>query len=43
MAVEIAILSFEGALPGEILLPSGQTVPQHIETGDMLAAPKRFK
>jgi hypothetical protein len=39
-AVESGILTFEGAFLGQILLPSGRTVLQHIETEKMLAAPE---
>lgn len=33
-AIETGILSFEGAFLGQILLPSGQTVLEHVTTGD---------
>jgi hypothetical protein len=36
-AVECGILSFEGAFLGQILLPSGKTVLQHVEDNKMLA------
>lgn len=35
-AVECGILSFEGAFLGQILLPSGRTVLQHVEDNKML-------
>jgi hypothetical protein len=36
-AVEVGMLSFEGAFLGQILLPSGQTVLERVESSDMLA------
>lgn len=38
-AIEVGILSFEGAFLGQILLPTGETVMQRIEAMDMLALP----
>lgn len=38
-AVEVGILSFEGAFLGQILLPNGQTVLERIAATDMLALP----
>lgn len=35
-AVETGILSFEGAFLGNLLLPSGKTVLEHVEASDML-------
>ena len=40
MAIETGILSFEGAFLGQILLPSGKTILEHVETMNMLPAPK---
>lgn len=37
-AVEVGILSFEGAFLGQILLPSGATVLQHVQGSGMLPA-----
>ena len=42
-AVESGILTFEGAFLGQILLPSGRTVLQHIETEKMLAPPEEVE
>ncbi len=39
-AVETGILSFEAAFLGQILLPSGETVMQRIETQGMLPPPE---
>jgi len=36
-AVEVGILSFEGAFLGQILLPSGLTVLEHAKTSNLLA------
>jgi hypothetical protein len=38
-AVETGILSFEGAFLGQIMLPSGETVLEHIEGQKLLALP----
>lgn len=38
-AIETGILTFEGAFLGQILLPSGKTVLEHIEKDKLLAAP----
>jgi hypothetical protein len=38
-AVEVGMLSFEGAFLGQILLPSGNTVLQEIEERRLLALP----
>jgi hypothetical protein len=38
-AIETGILSFEGAFLGQILLPSGQTVLEHVTTGNLLPGP----
>lgn len=35
-AIEVGMLSFEGAFLGQILLPSGSTVLQHVMTTDVL-------
>ena len=37
-AIETQMLTFEGAFLGQILLPSGQTVLEKIETGNLLPA-----
>lgn len=39
-AVEVGMLSFEGAFLGQILLPSGETVLERIERTDTIALPK---
>lgn len=39
-AIECGILSFEGAFLGQILLPSGMTVLQHVQTKNLLESPK---
>lgn len=39
-AVEVGMLSFEGAFLGQIMLPTGQTVLERIEQSDLLALPK---
>jgi len=36
-AVEVGMLSFEGAFLGQILLPSGETVLERVTRSDMLA------
>lgn len=38
-AIETGILSFEGAFLGQILLPSGQTILDHIQQNNLLTAP----
>ena len=38
-AVEVGMLSFEGAFLGQILLPSGQTVLELVESKELLALP----
>jgi len=38
-AIETGILSFEGAFLGQLLLPSGKTVLDHIEQQKLLPAP----
>lgn len=40
-AVETGILTFEGAFLGQILLPSGKTVLEHVEQQQMLPAPEQ--
>jgi hypothetical protein len=35
-AVEVGMLSFEGAFLGQIMLPSGETVLERLETTDLL-------
>jgi len=35
-AVEVGILSFEGAFLGQIMLPSGKTVLEHVEQNQLL-------
>ncbi|WP_290906308.1 hypothetical protein [Aquabacterium sp.] len=37
MAIETGVLTFEGAFLGQIMLPSGKTVLQHVEANKMLA------
>lgn len=37
MAIECGILSFQGAFLGQILLPSGVTVLQHVENNKLIA------
>ena len=39
-AIETGILTFEGAFLGQILLPSGKTVLEHVEKSKMIEAPK---
>lgn len=39
MAIECGILTFEGAFLGQIFLPSGRTVLEHIQTENLLPAP----
>lgn len=39
-AVETGILSFEGAFLGQILLPSGKTILEHVEMSKQLPPPK---
>ncbi len=41
MAIESGILSFEGAFLGQILLPSGQTVLQLVNSQKLLTAPDK--
>lgn len=36
-AIECGILSFEGAFLGQVLLPSGMTILQHVQESKMLA------
>ena len=38
-AVEVGMLSFEGAFLGQIMLPTGQTVLEHITSENILALP----
>lgn len=38
-AVEVGILTFEGAFLGQILLPSGKTVLEHAQASELLALP----
>jgi len=40
MAIETGILSFEGAFLGQIMLPSGKTVLEHAQQGNLLTAPQ---
>lgn len=35
-AVEVGMLSFEGAFLGQILLPSGRTILEHVQSHDLL-------
>lgn len=39
-AIETGILTFEGAFLGSLLLPSGQTVLERIQSDNLLPAPK---
>lgn len=39
-AIETGMLSFEGAFLGNLLLPNGQTILDHVEKQKLLAAPK---
>lgn len=39
-AIETGVLTFEGAFLGQLLLPSGKTVLEHVEAQKMLAPPK---
>lgn len=43
MAIETGILSFEGAFLGQILLPSGKTILEHVEANNLLPAPSEVK
>ncbi len=38
-AVEVGMLSFEGAFLGQIMLPTGETVLERIEASELLALP----
>lgn len=38
-AIEVGVLTFEGAFLGQIMLPSGRTVLDEVEKGKMLPAP----
>ena len=40
-AIETGILTFEGAFLGQMLLPSGETVLEHLLTRDALPAPAK--
>jgi len=42
-AVEIGMLSFEGAFLGQILLPDGNTVLDHVQSKNLLPAPEARK
>lgn len=39
-AIESGILSFEGAFLGQLLLPNGKTVLEHVENDKLLPAPE---
>lgn len=39
VAIETGILSFEGAFLGQIMLPSGKTVMEHVTSQKLLPAP----
>ena len=41
MAIEAGILSFEGAFLGQVLLPSGQTILQFVNSQKLLPAPEK--
>ena len=40
-AIEIGMLTFEGAFLGQILLPDGKTVLDHVESKNLLPAPEK--
>ena len=40
-AISTGLLSFEGAFLGQIMLPSGQTVLEHVETQRLIAGPQQ--
>ena len=40
-AVEVGMLSFEGAFLGQIMLPTGETVLERIERDQLLSVPPR--
>lgn len=40
MAIETGVLSFEGAFLGNLLLPNGKTMMEHITSQKLLPAPK---
>ena len=40
-AIEIGMLSFEGAFLGQILLPDGKTVLDHVQSKNLLPAPEK--
>jgi hypothetical protein len=40
MAIETGVLTFEGAFLGQILLPNGRTVLEHVATDNLLPAPR---
>ena len=42
-AVEVGMLSFEGAFLGQIMLGSGETVLERVERSDMIALPSPGK
>lgn len=39
-AVEVGILTFEGAFLGQILLGNGKTIMEHVQAANLLPAPK---
>ena len=39
-AVETGILTFEGAFLGQLLLPSGRTLLEHVQTNNLLPPPQ---
>lgn len=39
-AIETGVLSFEGAFLGQILLPNGRTIMEHVQSANLLPAPK---
>ncbi len=39
-AIETGVLTFEGAFLGQIMLPSGKTVLEHVESDKLLEGPK---
>lgn len=39
-AIETGILTFEGAFLGQLMLPNGRTVLEHVQTDNLLPAPE---
>lgn len=40
-AIETGILTFEGAFLGQLVLPNGRTVMEHVQDSNLLPAPKQ--